>query len=421
MGSPEIFRKVSLERLSSPEELDKLMTITSPIGWVSILALGMIIIITVIWSYFGAIPTVLSGTGLLMETGGVSDIVSQSNGYISDIRVNPGDIVYSGQAVARVDQMDLLGQIKNAKMELDVLNRQYEQMKGYTGLDTRLSKEYEQKQKSALEKKIADANTQIEWLKEKISDQEALLKDGLITKQDLITSKQSYDTALSNIKDYQSQLEQVSVQTIQHENTNRQTIANLQQQINSKESNIKILQNRYDLNAAVVSYYTGKIIGISAGLGTYVQANTPIASIELIGANIINLRATLYVTSADAKRIQSGMMVQLSPDTAQKDMYGYMLGIVTYVSGYPATAEDMMNKLHNKNMVDTITKNGLPFSVIVDFIPTSDTTSGYKWSSPRGGKLKVTAGTLCTATFIVDEQKPISYVIPLFKKYVLGQ
>ncbi|MBF0517398.1 MAG: NHLP bacteriocin system secretion protein, partial [Nitrospirae bacterium] len=159
---------------------------------------------------------------------------------------------------------------------------------------------------------------------------------------------------------------------------------------------------------------------ISAGLGTYVQANTPIASIELVGANIINLRATVYVTSADAKRIQKGMKVQLSPDTAQKDMYGYMLGIVTYVSAYPVTAENMMSKLHNKVMVDAITKNGLPFSVIVDFIPTNDTSSGYKWSSPRGGKLKVTAGTLCSALLIVDEQKPISFVIPLFKRYVLG-
>ncbi|MBF0488628.1 MAG: hypothetical protein HQK98_10745 [Nitrospirae bacterium] len=203
MASQEIFRKVSLERLSSPEELDKLMTITSPIGWAAIAALGMIIIVTVLWSYFGAIPTVLNGTGLMMETGGVSDIVSQSSGYISDIRISPGDIVFNGQTVARLDQMDLLGQIKNAKIELDVLNGQYEQMRLYGGQDTRLSKEFEQKQKSAIEKKITDANKQIEWLKEKISSQEALLTDGLITKQDLITSQQSYDAAMSNIKDYQ--------------------------------------------------------------------------------------------------------------------------------------------------------------------------------------------------------------------------
>jgi HlyD family secretion protein len=277
------------------------------------------------------------------------------------------------------------------------------------------------KQKMALEKKIADANKQVTWLTEKINDQETLLKDGLITKQDLITSKQSYDTALTNIKDYQSQLEQLSVQTLQNENTNRKTLDNLLQQINSKESSIKILQNRYDLNASIVSYYTGRVLGISAGLGSYVQANNPIASIELIGANIVNLRATIYVTSADAKRIRKGMVVQLSPDTAQKDMYGYMLGVVSYVSGYPATVEDMMNKLRNKTLVDMITKNGAPFSVVVDFIPTSSTASGYKWSSQRGGKLTVSPGTLCSATFVVDEQKPISYVIPLFRRYVLGE
>ncbi|MEO5356885.1 MAG: NHLP bacteriocin system secretion protein [Nitrospirae bacterium YQR-1] len=420
MGSSEIFRKASIERLSSPEELDKLMTTTSPIGWVAVLALGLIIITTVLWGFLGTIPTVLNGTGLIMKTGGVVDIVSQSSGYISDIRITPGDIVYNGQTVARVDQMDLLSQIKNARIELDVLNKQYEQAKTYENKDIQLSLEYSKTQKSAYEKKIANTKKQIDWFTEKIKDQEALLKDGLITKQDLITTKQSYDTAVSNIKDYQSQLEQLSVQSLQHENTNRQTLDNLLQQIKNKESNIKILQNRYDLNSSITSYYTGRVLSISATQGSFIQANTPVAALELIGSNICNLRATVYVTSADAKLIRKGMKVQLSPDTAQKDMYGYMLAVVAEVSEYPATAEDMMNKLHNKTLVEMITKNGLPLTVVVDFIPAVNTVSGYKWSSPRGDKLKISSGTLCSATFIVDEQKPVSYVIPLFKKYVLG-
>jgi hypothetical protein len=53
MEKRDIFRKVSLDRLSSPEQLDMLATVTAPSGRLVLLALGLLIVLALIWFWFG--------------------------------------------------------------------------------------------------------------------------------------------------------------------------------------------------------------------------------------------------------------------------------------------------------------------------------------------------------------------------------
>jgi HlyD family secretion protein len=48
-----------------------------------------------------------------------------------------------------------------------------------------------------------------------------------------------------------------------------------------------------------------------------------------------------------------------------------------------------------------------------------NTVSGYAWSSKKGATVNVQNGTLCSAAVVVEEQRPISMVIPLLKKKIL--
>jgi HlyD family secretion protein len=43
-GPEQLLRKASLERLSSPEQLDMIMRVTSPLGWVALVAIGVLIV-----------------------------------------------------------------------------------------------------------------------------------------------------------------------------------------------------------------------------------------------------------------------------------------------------------------------------------------------------------------------------------------
>ena len=44
-----IFRKVALERLSSPEQLDQMVQVTNPKGWLALTGLGAIVGGLAIW------------------------------------------------------------------------------------------------------------------------------------------------------------------------------------------------------------------------------------------------------------------------------------------------------------------------------------------------------------------------------------
>jgi len=416
----QIFRKVSLDRISSPEQLDSLMQVTTPVGWLALAAAALIIATAVVWGFAGSIPTTVNGNGLLVKSGGVYDVVAGTNGQIYDIRIKPGETVSAGQVVARVNQPDLMEQISDAKKELDVLREQYWSLKKNFTSGDKLNNEYTEMQKTAYQKRIEDTRKQLTWLEIKIKDQEALLKDGLITRQELMTTKQQYDAAGSEIKQYRSQIGQLSVQKLGSENTNREKLLALDQQIRTKEAALAMLRSRHDTSAAIVSPFTGQVLSVMQDIGSLVHNDTPVLSISLSGKNIRGLTAMLYVTAAEAKMIRPGMGVQISPANAKTDEYGYMEGRVLSVSAFPSTPDEMMDTLHNKTLVEELSRNGAPLKVHADLVPAPDTVSGAKWSSPRGKPVIVSEGTRCAATFIVQEQRPISLVIPLLRKYFYG-
>lgn len=68
-----IFRKESLERLSSPEQLDQLMQVVNAKSWMPLATLGSLLLLAVIWSIFGRIPVTAIGKGALVHPTASSD------------------------------------------------------------------------------------------------------------------------------------------------------------------------------------------------------------------------------------------------------------------------------------------------------------------------------------------------------------
>ena len=61
-----LFRQESLERLSSPERLDELMTIVNLKTWLPLGTIGVLLGLGLIWSLLGRIPVTTSGRGTLV-------------------------------------------------------------------------------------------------------------------------------------------------------------------------------------------------------------------------------------------------------------------------------------------------------------------------------------------------------------------
>jgi hypothetical protein len=62
-----MFRQQALDRLSSPEELDQLMHVTSPRLWLALAAIAGLLVAGVLWTVFTTIPTTVSAQGSLIR------------------------------------------------------------------------------------------------------------------------------------------------------------------------------------------------------------------------------------------------------------------------------------------------------------------------------------------------------------------
>lgn len=72
-NSQPLFRQESLERLSSPERLDELMTIVNLKAWLPLCTIGLLLGLGTVWSIVGQIPVTTSGRGVLVRNSEASD------------------------------------------------------------------------------------------------------------------------------------------------------------------------------------------------------------------------------------------------------------------------------------------------------------------------------------------------------------
>jgi hypothetical protein len=98
----KIFRQAALERLSSPEELDQLMQVTTPSGWLALFGFSSLIVVALIWGIFGNVPTKVAGQGILLNTGGVTQVSALISGRVRNIYVKEGDVIPKGKTIARI-------------------------------------------------------------------------------------------------------------------------------------------------------------------------------------------------------------------------------------------------------------------------------------------------------------------------------
>lgn len=95
----DLYRKSSLERLSSPEQLDKVLRVTSPMSWLALLGITFIVVVTVVWSIIGVIPETITVKGIISSVVGSNSVYTEEAGNVVSLRVRTGDEVHLGDTV----------------------------------------------------------------------------------------------------------------------------------------------------------------------------------------------------------------------------------------------------------------------------------------------------------------------------------
>jgi hypothetical protein len=110
-----LFRKVALERLSTPEELDQLLQITTPRAWLLLAAIGSLVVAAVIWGLFSTITVTVPGQGVLTRASGSLQAVI----YVSPrdaVRLRPGMEVHLSPETFNMEEFGyMIGTVASIK------------------------------------------------------------------------------------------------------------------------------------------------------------------------------------------------------------------------------------------------------------------------------------------------------------------
>jgi hypothetical protein len=86
-----------LEASSSPDQLDQLMQVTHPRGWIALAAVGLVLALALVWGWAGSVEVSVEADGILLSQGGVLVLRAAEAGVVSRILVGSGETVEPGK------------------------------------------------------------------------------------------------------------------------------------------------------------------------------------------------------------------------------------------------------------------------------------------------------------------------------------
>lgn len=414
-STERIFRKVALERLSSPEQLDQLVPLTSPIGWAAVVALAAILAAAVGWSIFGTLPTAVQGSGILVSRGGhVFDAMSPVSGTLITV-ADLGTVVKKGDRLATLDDTEMRQDLEHAEQVVREKETDLASLTQNYADQIALKHKNAAAQRDNLTRIIAAAQKRRDFYAGLLQKQDKIVAQGFLTQRFQEDTRRSMDEADQEARSSQSDILRLDAEEADLAGKRDLALLAAQQEVNNARRHADELKMQLDQATQIFSPMDGVVTEIKATPGTVVSPGKPVLSIETAGAG---LELLLYVPPEFGKKVAPGMEVRVEPATVKKEEFGTLLGTVVAVSDFPMTAQGMASVLQNPELVTRFMEQGPPYAVRVALTADPSAPSGYRWSGGPGPPVKLSSGTTVRAAVTIERRAPISLLLPLLKRQV---
>jgi hypothetical protein len=152
----------------------------------------------------------------------------------------------------------------------------------------------------------------------------------------------------------------------------------------------------------------GKVVYQSAWPGDPVLRA---ANILVIERNSQVLEVVAYVSIEQARSIGSGMLARISPESSEKERYGYLLGRVKSVALYPVTFDRLVLQVGS----DDLARSFLQDEVLVEVhISLGHEPGREKWSLADSAHPSLLSGAICEVKIVTDSSSPLKMIFPAF-------
>ncbi|MBY0526331.1 MAG: NHLP bacteriocin system secretion protein [Gemmataceae bacterium] len=477
MAAKQIFRQESLERLSSPDELDRLFTVVGNRAWIFLSTIGALLAVLLVWSIVGRVPETVEGVGVLINPGKVVRLESTGTGRISALRTKAGEIVEADQEIATIDQPELRQQLEQARVRLVQLQSHDQTQSIIETERNKLEKLSNDEQRRVLKQAITEAQDLAQASRERAEkfnkDQrvnleenerlareshraleqklirlrkylaerlvtedvvfatEAAFKESKLTLSNLKTrfselgireteAEGAYLQQRSRVADLNLQLQQLEIRANQLKYELAQSQTSRKLQIREAQDRVDFLEKTLGPQISVKSKNRGRVLELTVTDGQLTSIGTRLGSLEIQdsadAASDEGLRVLAYFQIRGGKLLQVGQAVRVTPVTVQRERFGGILGTVTRVSPFPVTQEAAATMIGNPELMKAVAQPGGMIEVEIELERDANSASGFRWTS-AGPALKFTSGTPTQVRVTVEERAPITYLFPILRSY----
>lgn len=150
------------------------------------------------------------------------------------------------------------------------------------------------------------------------------------------------------------------------------------------------------------------IVTYIADENTYVRKGEMIAQITPYDENGNNMTLTAFIPSDKGELVSPGMDVQVMPDFAPREKYGYINAYVSEISRYPVKGNYIKENM-SEMYLPSIEEENNYFQLEITLLANADSASRLKWSTDAGSDIAAPMGTVCTADIITAKHRPFRW------------
>lgn len=370
------------EAFSDREETSLPIYFAQAKNWVIVATILGILIALGIWSFAGRITTEVVGRSVSLSPSGVSLLRANGPGTVTDLFVQKEESVESGAPLAKIYNPSinaLLTSIEDNKIKLEKLEIELLLLCQMLENDRKLAEE-------GLIAKVIFDQSKINVMDKQIAIEEA---------------KNALDALYSSLEEA-SAVEHEEFHKIK-EGFQNQLYPDLQK-IEAKLSTVHATKN-------------GKILERLVKVGDIVDRKTSLFWMENSSPAI---ESEVFFSAVDADvtgRVRKGARVLIEPYIVNPQEYGAIIGEVVELQSYPSSKDQLLDTIGNQQIVDYLA-GVMPSPVMTLVVKPKinpKNKSGLMWTSPKGPPFKIPTGTAAKIRVVIDEQPPISYLIPLWR------
>lgn len=409
-----LFRKASLERLASPDQLDEIARISTSKTWTALIGLLLLTAIGGVWAFAGSIPTTVAARGMIVRSGGLVAVVSRGAGLVVELKVDVGQHVSPNQVVARIAQPALVEKLRQIAEAMSDLRQRQQVELSLKREQSKLAIEAIEHQRTNTVRDVVELQKRATLVQEQIPVTDQLYAKGLMTKHQTIVARQNLVDMQAQIEEHNAKLNQFDQQEDAARMEVRQAELDMQREQSALLQSRKTAEEELSRVGAVVAPVEGEVVELKVSPGGTVIEDAAIVAIQ--PAHDTALEVVAYVPAAMAKECRPSMPVQISPSVAKPEEFGYMRGHVTFVADYPSTTAAMMRQFQNESLVSALSGSGPVSEIRASLERDPSTVSGFRWSSSQGPAIRITSGTITDVHVVTRVQKPAALLLPWLRR-----